>query len=236
MKIRTTAEKWSFVILVSLISVGVSVVLTALLSPNGLTRASFLPSFLVPLCIAPAVSLWAAHLILRVHALNVQLEHLLAHDYMTGLANRRAFLDFVKQRKTEAGGAVLILDIDRFKSVNDTYGHHVGDQVIQMVARVLKQETGSYGKAARLGGEEFGVFFPRLTLSRGLTQANQIREAVENQRLPLEEKQLCCTLSVGVDFLAASDDIDTALQRADQALYDAKNAGRNRVVSYRATD
>lgn len=234
MKIRTETEKWSFVILVSTLSIVLSLVMRYLMEPDHVTAIALLPTFLTPLIIAPPISLWAANLILRVHELNKRLEHLLAHDYMTGLANRRAFIDFVEDHKNDDGGAVMILDIDRFKSVNDTYGHHVGDQMIQMVAKVLQRETADVGKAARLGGEEFGVFFPHLPLDSGITRANQIREAVERQRLPLKDKRLHCTLSVGVDYLFAFEEIDVALQRADAALYQAKNGGRNRVVRYRA--
>lgn len=233
MKIRTKAEKWSFVVLVSALSISMSVLMHQLMQPDQLRAFAVLPSLLTPLIIAPPISLWAANMILRVHTLNRRLEHLLAHDYMTGLANRRAFIDFVEGHKGDGGGAVMILDIDRFKAVNDTYGHHIGDQMIQMVAKVLKHETDGIGKAARLGGEEFGVFLPHLPLDSGITRANQIREAVERQRLPLHDQTLQCTLSVGVDYLFAFEEIDVALQRADAALYQAKSDGRNRVVRYR---
>lgn len=232
-KVRNNKEKWICVALVSGVSIMASLLITSIASPTGLSRTSFIPAFFVPLLVAPAASLWCAEMILRIHELNLELERLLLHDHMTGLLNRRAFFEFVASNRDSDGGPVMLIDIDHFKSINDTHGHHVGDEVIKMVANIMKQVTGEEGKAARLGGEEFGIYMPDATLEGGMTRADQIRTAVENQKLTMFDEPVGCTLSVGVDYLPQDDDVDEALQRADKALYDAKGSGRNRVVRYR---
>ncbi|MEM8788346.1 MAG: GGDEF domain-containing protein [Pseudomonadota bacterium] len=152
-------------------------------------------------------------------------------DHLTGLPNRH-YLD-EKLTTLMAGDGDLclaIIDLDRFKSVNDTWGHSFGDNVLRGMAQVLKQNTKGKDFAARVGGEEFVVVLPNTPLSGAVSVCNGIREAFGavlwvSQSTGKEIGHF--SLSCGVTMRRAGDDADSLYQRADQFLYAAKNAGRN---------
>lgn len=229
MRVRSEKEKWAQVVLVSAASVLVSLVATHFVSPAGLTWLSVWPAVFVPLMIAPFASLWAGNMILALHRSNLRLEHLLLHDSMTGLLNRTAFFDLFETDYRQVNGTVLMLDIDSFKSINDTYGHQVGDSVIRMVTDVMSETARPFGDIARLGGEEFAMFFPNMPVAKGLDLAETIRCAIEEKALDAAPDTISCTISIGVAYRHRDEPIDAALNRADKALYLAKNKGRNRV-------
>ncbi|ASP35479.1 GGDEF domain-containing protein [Labrenzia sp. VG12] len=229
MRVRSEKEKWAQVVLVSAASVLVSLVATHFVSPAGLNWVSVWPATLVPLMIAPFASLWAGNMILALHRSNLRLEHLLLHDSMTGLLNRTAFFDLFEARQQNVGGTVLMLDIDSFKSINDTYGHQVGDSVIRLVTDVMSETARPFGEIARLGGEEFAMFFPNLPVTKGRDVAETIRCAIEKTALDAGPDTISCTISIGVGYRHDNEPIDAALNRADKALYRAKSKGRNRV-------
>ncbi len=236
MKVRNKQELWLFVGVVSVLSVSASLVVTALVSPTGLDATSAVPAFVVPLIVSPVASYWCAAMMLRIHGLNVTLGHMLLHDQMTGLLNRRAFFDAMERDLAQKAGTVLMLDIDSFKAINDTYGHPTGDDVIQSVARVLKQKSVPHGRAARLGGEEFAVFFPDEPLDAGHWRAEDIRTAIAAQSVQSHAGAVACTVSIGLDYRRGTEPADDVLKRADEALYEAKNRGRNQVYLFRPPD
>jgi len=159
-------------------------------------------------------------------------------DYLTGLSNRRHFLE---QAETELarvlryGGelSILMLDIDHFKQINDTYGHKVGDMVLQKLAAVCHSTLRDVDIIGRIGGEEFAVVLPETDQGEALEAAERLRAALAAARVPLSSGlPLQFTASLGVATLKDSDtNIDTLLSQADQALYQAKNQGRNRVCA-----
>ena len=157
-------------------------------------------------------------------------------DPLTGLHNRRyglGHLDRVAARCRAQGlrAGVILMDIDHFKSVNDTYGHPVGDRVLARVAQVLAQNLRSEDLVARIGGEEFLAVLPDADLAQIRVVAERLRTAVEALRMPISgERMLGVTLSLGIAMLEDRDDAGShALARVDQALYSAKDEGRNRV-------
>jgi diguanylate cyclase (GGDEF)-like protein len=163
------------------------------------------------------------------------LERLATTDELTGIWNRRHFLAladgpwarFVHER---APLAVLVLDLDVFKSINDRFGHDVGDAVIAHVARLcgrLKRETDIL---ARFGGEEFVLLMPDTRGSDAVTFAEELRQRIESEPLGVDTELLRITTSIGVaEADPAMASLGDLLKRADQALYDAKHDGRNRV-------
>jgi two-component system cell cycle response regulator len=165
-------------------------------------------------------------------------------DELTGLYNRRYMLAHLNELLARAGKgdmqtAVLMLDIDHFKSVNDNYGHPAGDDILrELVARLLRQVR-SVDLVARLGGEEFVAVMPETSLSGATTVAERLRVAVAAEPFTIKAsgEALPVTISIGV---AASDEVDEdvemLLKRADDALYAAKNGGRNRVASISARE
>lgn len=173
------------------------------------------------------------------HELEADLERQARCDALTGLANRRQFIDIAGKelaRVARHGGAlsVLMLDLDRFKTINDTYGHLVGDQVLQRFAEICRTALREMDLAARLGGEEFAVLLPGSTLPAAVEVAERLRQAALVERMPLAQGQaLQFSVSIGVASLSGQEsDIDTLLNHADHALYEAKAQGRNRVCAW----
>lgn len=157
-------------------------------------------------------------------------------DPLTGLHNRRyglSHLERVAARCREQGlrAGVILMDIDHFKQVNDTYGHPVGDRVLARVAQALAQNLRSEDLVARIGGEEFLAVLPDSDLAQIRIVAERLRAAVEALEVPLPgEGLLRVTLSLGIAMIEDRDDASAyALSRVDQALYAAKDEGRNRV-------
>jgi diguanylate cyclase (GGDEF)-like protein len=230
LKVRTTTEKWLSVLVISGMSILVSVLITILINGDAPEDVSLRTAILVPLLIAPPVTLWSANRMLEIHRLNQQLEYLLAHDQMTNLLSRAHFMRRMDEMCETFRGTVLMLDIDLFKQVNDTYGHLVGDEVIRHVAKVIEEHVQKDGLAARYGGEEFVVCLPQHDLDEAMRRAEEIRKAVENQAVTVPPgKDLKCTISIGLGLADGAQPLTEVIRRADDALYLAKNQGRNRV-------
>lgn len=169
-----------------------------------------------------------------------QLELLARTDALTGLHNRRSFMEIAETELSRAirhGGrlAILMLDIDHFKSINDTHGHRVGDSVLQAFGRLCQQMLRTYDTMGRIGGEEFAIVLPHAGRDQAVGVGERIRQLVERTRLSQEQGlPLHFTVSIGVAGPADSTtNIDTLLNQADSALYAAKHAGRNQVAVYR---
>lgn len=158
-------------------------------------------------------------------------------DGLTGLENRRSFDIQLQSATTDArkNGTVLsllILDIDHFKKFNDTHGHLLGDQVIKLVARCLTDCTKGNDTPARYGGEEFAIILPSTDMEGAAAVAQQICETVASKRIRRKatgETLGSVTISIGAAQFAGQETPEELIERADTALYAAKNAGRNRV-------
>jgi len=172
----------------------------------------------------------------RLEEHNRRLMQMASKDALTDLDNRRTFhrsLAAEVQSAAEKGTplSVLMLDIDFFKKVNDTYGHPAGDQVLVAVARRIQGVTRTMDRVARLGGEEFGVLLPRTGRSGAQIVADRMRMAVEKAAVIVGSHAIPCTISVGGTTTIATRPADgeDLLEQADRALYRAKRTGRNRV-------
>ena len=168
--------------------------------------------------------------------LNVELERLAKEDPLTRLANRRCFMEqfeneFRRARRYGSKLALMILDLDHFKKINDTHGHQAGDRVLVRFATEISAHIRSTDLAGRYGGEEFCMFLPEADLQQAQGVAEKLRSAVAV--LDFEgETAFTITCSIGVTVMHADDaDIAAVIRRADQALYEAKDSGRNRVVT-----
>ncbi len=156
-------------------------------------------------------------------------------DPLTGLHNRRALsqLEFTIEREAAAGeqkdGCVILFDIDRFKAVNDRYGHPRGDEVLKQVAKTIVTRIRRSDFAVRYGGEEIAIILLATTVDNGFRVAEQIRTTIEKLEFTFEGQTFSITISAGVaGFAAGETRLAVALDYADRALYRAKNAGRNR--------
>ncbi len=181
-----------------------------------------------------------AELAAEVEALRKELDQVRQEsktDVLTGISNRRAFEAALEHtlenaREQQQVFCLLICDIDHFKRFNDTYGHLVGDKVLRFVATTLKRAVKGRDLVARYGGEEFAIILPETRLAGARSVAEQIRSAVSAGNLKDKNGDACygrITVSIGVAQSASDDDAASLIQRADEALYQAKEKGRNRV-------
>ena len=166
-----------------------------------------------------------------------QLKEQANRDYLTGLYNRRYFNEVaqdlinISKRKKEVF-AVIMIDIDKFKNVNDTYGHSVGDEVIKTLSKTILETVRESDVVSRYGGEEFALLLPFTEKEGAFKIAEKIRQNVEDKKITFDDgKVIQFTVSLGVDFIRSSDEnIEESLSRADSALYIAKGSGRNKVI------
>ena len=156
---------------------------------------------------------------------------------MTALANRTGLKESMDTMRSEDENksvthSLLIADIDKFKNINDTYGHIFGDKIIKVVAKALQKLTKGKDIAARFGGEEFVVVLPDTNINGGVAVSESIRQNIENGRIfnpKTKEEIQRVTISIGVTTFDINEDINVVIERADAALYRAKAGGRNRV-------
>jgi len=155
------------------------------------------------------------------------------HDFLTGLFNRREFVDHAEreaarnQRNSKETWGILI-DMDNFKLVNDRFGHPVGDVVLQKVADAIRSSLRVVDISARFGGEEFAILLPETSHDGALLVADRIREAIEKLQVAVGDQEVTVTASLGVAPLRKS--FTSFYHAADLALYEAKSGGRNQVV------
>ena len=164
-----------------------------------------------------------------------QWEHAASTDHLTGLRNRRTLTDagttrFEQARAEKFGLAVALIDIDHFKSINDRFGHDVGDLALKHVAARINAACRGDDLPARQGGEEFVVVFSRVTQEQAISAAERLRESIQAETFVSGDVKLQITASIGIAPMVAGDArFEDLLRRADMGLYRAKHAGRNRV-------
>lgn len=169
----------------------------------------------------------------RIHR---QLSHRAAVDDLTAVFNRRAFnqiaeVELARADRSHIWPALLALDLDHFKSVNDRFGHAAGDEVLRRFGALIKSCTRAGDIVARMGGEEFAALLPSTDLARATSVAERIRTALEAEIFVVEGQRFSVTTSIGLTIILPHDTLHCAFVRADAALYAAKDAGRNRVMT-----
>ncbi|PPD50764.1 MAG: GGDEF domain-containing protein [Methylobacter sp.] len=167
-----------------------------------------------------------------------QVRQMAVTDGLTGLLNRRAFdmtlAEIIEQSEPDKT-YLSLLDIDHFKRVNDDYGHTVGDNVIKYVAALMKKYSEDHHYVARYGGEELAIIMPNTSEDKAIEISENIRSSMESSRLKRKDNNQPLhkiTLSIGIAQLQAGDDPESLVIRADSALYQAKETGRNKVVHH----
>jgi diguanylate cyclase (GGDEF)-like protein len=156
-------------------------------------------------------------------------------DALTGLYNRRHFMELAqnvteKAKRFDSPCYAMILDLDFFKKINDTYGHLAGDEVLKEASAVMKTTLRSYDLLARYGGEEFVVLISDTSEEDVLHLADRIRELISRTTFMYNDVKMSCTVSIGVAKNSGDFTISSLLEKADKALYAAKESGRNRVL------
>jgi len=168
----------------------------------------------------------------------IALHRAATRDGLTQAFNRPEFTRLAREQMRRHGTArtpvaLLLLDLDHFKRINDTYGHPFGDTVLLLFARTAAQQLRSDDIFGRYGGEEFALFLPGVSVTEALTIAERVREAFERAGRTVQGEAVAATVSIGVACdERARGELSSLVQRADRALYQAKAAGRNRCVRY----
>ncbi|BCO18650.1 GGDEF domain-containing protein [Alteromonas sp. KC3] len=167
----------------------------------------------------------------------VQLKKLALTDELTQLANRRSFVDAVETelarvQRNQASATMLVIDLDHFKRINDTYGHLAGDHVLKHTAAILRQSTRQYDIVGRLGGEEFAVFMSEADLNVAYEVAERIRSSLAQSVTEVDGNSISVTASIGICTKLKPDSFETLFTDADEALYKAKSDGRNRIAVF----
>jgi diguanylate cyclase (GGDEF)-like protein len=163
------------------------------------------------------------------------LKELARHDPLTGAINRRYFFEranqeFARAKRHAAPLCIAEIDIDHFKLINDQYGHAAGDEVLKTLCDDSRRTIRENELFARIGGEEFAILMPDTGIDGAAHLTERLRTAIAGRKLPYKGEYISCTVSIGIAALRASDTaIEDCLQRADHAMYGAKQKGRNRI-------
>jgi diguanylate cyclase (GGDEF)-like protein len=159
----------------------------------------------------------------------------IAHDSLTGLLNhshlkQQIEIEISRADREKWEVAYAMIDLDRFKSINDSFGHTAGDRLLKSLARMLRQRLRRSDVLGRYGGDELAVLLPHTDGPTALRVLDEIRESFSRLRLSTGDREMAATLSCGVAVYPACPGAQELVERADAALYEAKGAGRNRVV------
>jgi diguanylate cyclase (GGDEF)-like protein len=207
-------------------------IVTALVQGDLLSLQSLNDIWL--LALLALISGWAA---LTQLTMMMRLYRQAHRDPLTGLANRRSIINFLERevehsRDIDAPLSVILMDLDKFKRINDTHGHTIGDQVLQNFADLLTSQSRNEDLVGRYGGEEFLMILSATDREDGVQIAERLRQTCTEQRVELEDGEpLSYSTSAGVTALRPGESIEDMMKRVDDALYNAKGYGRNRVVA-----
>nr|WP_275444183.1 GGDEF domain-containing protein [Pseudoalteromonas sp. MM17-2] len=156
-------------------------------------------------------------------------------DGLTKLPNRIAFdermdLELKHFKRHQTPLCLVVIDVDHFKSINDNYGHSAGDKTLQVLATAMKKSIRSTDFIARFGGEEFVMLMPNVSINNVVRPLEKLRHTIRSIPFKFKNEQVQITVSIGVTQINADDTALSAFDRADKALYEAKNAGRDRLI------
>lgn len=191
-------------------------------------------AFLISLCMSLGF-LGISNLFSQIQIKNKELNRVSIEDFLTGVYNRRYLFQVAQQEIIKVNSSyqplsLLIIDLDFFKKINDTYGHQVGDLVLFKTADICRKFIRKSDILGRYGGEEFLIILPNTSLQNAVLVANNLREIIAQEDIIVDEKKINVTISIGVSQWQYPEmTIDETLKRADTCLYRAKKNGRNQV-------
>lgn len=188
-------------------------------------------SFLMVLFIERYINRLVSNYEVKIDDYTTMLETLSTTDSLTGLLNRMRFDELLhdeiqRAQRYSKDFSMLFIDLDKFKNINDTYGHQIGDQVLVEFSKLIRNNTREIDIVSRIGGEEFIIILPDTTAEKACYLAEKLRQLVSEHEFPAVTKLTC---SIGISSYQKDDTMQSMIERADRAVYIAKNAGRNRV-------
>ncbi len=207
------------------------------LDADYITLVSLMIALVIPLMVALPVSWFVVSMVFSMHKLEIETRKLATYDALTGLLNRRAFLEeansvYRNMAQSEGQFSMLILDLDDFKQINDTYGHAIGDRVLEVFGGIVQDVIRPGECAARIGGEEFAFLLPNSTDEEACAFAEQLHQLIGKTVIAVEGFAIRFSASIGLVVCAPLVTIEKAMSLADRALYHAKANGRNQSVLY----
>ncbi len=235
---RSRARVWALTALGTLICIAVALAVDSFDFTTGGWRWGNRPinNFIIPMVLAPPFFLFLLHKMRQLAIAHAELMTVAATDSLTSLLNRRAFTELVdgylkriEESEREASGALLVIDVDHFKAVNDRFGHVTGDEALVLIARTIRETVRGTDLVGRIGGEEFGVFLPGRAPDVASALAERIRMAVAEAEFVPDGSRHALSISVGGVAFARAFLFTDLYRTADERLYVAKNNGRNRV-------
>ena len=157
-------------------------------------------------------------------------------DFLTKIPNRAAWserlqIEFTRFQRYEHQLNIAVIDIDKFKAINDTFGHLAGDKVLNVIAQTLQKLIRNTDFIARFGGEEFALLLPEISNEQTQTALNKLRLAIQKIPFKFKKESISITISIGCTSFCKDDDIESAFERADEALFEAKKSGRNQLIN-----
>ncbi|GAM09503.1 response regulator PleD [Geobacter sp. OR-1] len=218
-------------------AISISIPISKLMSEINANRLLISISAILTIGILVGITYFLTwRLVIQLDAAQKSLKKLASTDELTGIKNRRQIMKRLDEEFSRASRlgeplCIIIMDIDHFKKINDTYGHPCGDRVLKQVASLITENLRNYDRIGRIGGEEFLLVSPGSSIDDARTLAERLRQTINNEQFGEGGCRFSITISAGVTALAQADDnVDILIKRADEALYEAKQSGRNRVV------
>lgn len=218
--------------IMTLLANGLAVLILRLMTGPETSAWDYTRAVVIATCTAPILGVFGAMHLLRNTRLTEELSRIAHRDKLSDVGTRDYFFNRLNDAPDHKG-VVMMIDIDEFKLVNDTYGHLTGDIIVAQTARILKRETRSSDLVCRFGGDEFVIFLSGTAPLEAQTMAERIRREVEQSLVPLADGPtgyVSVTVSIGLSDSKQASDIEAAIRDADAALYRAKEAGRNKVA------
>ncbi|KEO83594.1 GGDEF domain-containing protein [Tumebacillus flagellatus] len=239
--VPNNARRWMYMVFMNAIIVSIGSIYAV---PNVRLRLLVVLQYTIVLAVASLFTYLLVHHLIRAHEMFVKIRDSAAVDFLTGLNNVRTFdaaINTMLQKNVEHGEALsfLMIDIDHFKKVNDTYGHPAGDEVLKQLSEQLSRVSRSLDVVSRNGGEEFSVILPKCPREYAYQVAERIRSAVERHPFQLPDGQVIgVTISIGLAVSTKEQplSVDELVHLADEGLYQAKRTGRNRVCEVQSTN
>ncbi|TQV86859.1 GGDEF domain-containing protein [Aliikangiella coralliicola] len=192
-------------------------------------------AIVLPFLVAPVISWYTLEILYEVDRLEVEKKKAATYDSLTGLLNRRAFIQscnsiFELAKRNKQHCCLIAIDIDFFKKINDTFGHQAGDNVLAEFGNIAKTHAKTCDLAGRLGGEEFAFFLPKTSLQQAKILAEKLLSAAKTAEIIYDNAKIQLTISIGIATTnGQSHTLQNLLKNADQALYHAKHSGRDQL-------
>lgn len=232
--------KTRLLIITTIVTLIISNLITATMSVlffGGSKTSGVVMATIIPILLGMPLSYLYIRMLFELHETRAKLETLSITDELTQAYNRRFFIQQVKfqlaQNPAERPFALFSMDFDNFKQINDQYGHPVGDLVLQRYTDVCKREIRSTDIFARIGGDEFALLLPDISLEDAEKFSHRLLDAITQETLELEKETIRFTISIGLTmWTPKTRTTEQLLLAMDQALYQAKNAGKNQVVVF----